>query len=71
VVRGAPPEAAEQFKETIGCDIAELSREVAEAATALSESKGDPGEAALERTRDLVRRMESIQERVKAGPPGA
>jgi hypothetical protein len=71
VVRGAPPEAAEQFEETIGADIAELSREVAEAATALSEAKGDPREAALERTRDLVRRMESIHERVKAGPPGA
>jgi hypothetical protein len=70
VVRGAPPEAAEQFEETIGSDIAELSREVAEAATALSEAKGDPREAALERTRDLVRRMESINERVKAGPPG-
>jgi hypothetical protein len=71
VVRGAPPEAAEQFEERIGSDIDELSREVAEAATALSESKGDPREAALERTRDLVQRMESIQERVKAGPPGA
>jgi hypothetical protein len=71
VVRGAPPEAAEQFEETIGSDIDELSREVAEAATALSESKGDPREAALERTRDLVRRMESIHERMKTGPQGA
>jgi hypothetical protein len=69
VVRGRPGETAQQFEDVIAGDIDELSRQVADAAQALSEAKGDPRTAALERTRDLVRRMESIQERVRQGPP--
>jgi hypothetical protein len=69
VVRGRPGETAQQFEDVIAGDIDELSRQVADAAQALSEAKGDPRTAALERTRDLVSRMESIQERVRQDPP--
>jgi hypothetical protein len=69
VVRGRPGEAARQFEAEIGKDVEQLSRQVANAARALSGAKGDPRAAALERTRDLVRRMESIQERLKQTPP--
>ncbi len=68
VVRGRPGEAAQQFEAEIGKDVDQLSRQVREAAQALSAAKGDSRSAALERTRDLVRRMESIQERLKQGP---
>ena len=68
VVRGRPGEAAQQFEAEIGKDVDQLSRQVTDAAQALSEAKGDSRSAALERTRDLVRRMESIQERLKQGP---
>jgi hypothetical protein len=68
VVRGRPGEAAQQFEAEIGKDVDQLSRQVTDAARALSQAKGDSRSAALERTRDLVRRMESIQERLKQGP---
>jgi hypothetical protein len=68
VVRGRPGEAAQQFEAEIGKDVDQLSRQVTDAAQALGEAKGDSRSAALERTRDLVRRMESIQERLKQGP---
>ena len=68
VVRGRPGEAAQQFEAEIGKDVDQLSRQVTDAAQALREAKGDSRSAALERTRDLVRRMESIQERLKQGP---
>ena len=71
VVRGRPGEAAQQFEAEIGKDVDQLSRQVTSAAQALREAKGDSRSAALERTRDLVRRMESIQERLKQGPPAA
>jgi hypothetical protein len=70
VVRGRPGETAQQFEGVIAGDIDELSRQVAEAARAMSEAKGDTKAAALERTRDLVRRMESAQERVRQGSGG-
>ncbi|MGD8897033.1 MAG: hypothetical protein PVJ73_13430 [Acidobacteriota bacterium] len=69
VVRGRPGETAQQFEAEIAGDIDELSRQVADAARALSEAGEDPRTAALERTRDLVRRVESIRERVQQGPP--
>jgi hypothetical protein len=67
VVRGRPGEPAQQFEAEIGKDVDQLSRQVADAARKLGEAKGDPRSAALERTRDLVRRMESLQERLKHG----
>jgi hypothetical protein len=71
VVRGRPGEPAQQFEAEIGKDIGQLSQQVADAARKLGEAKGDERAAALERTRDLVRRMESVQERLKQGPPSA
>lgn len=68
VVRGRPGETAQEFEGVISADVAELGREVAEAASAMSEAQGDPRANALERTRDLVRRVESINERVQDGP---
>jgi uncharacterized coiled-coil DUF342 family protein len=68
VVRGRPGEPAQQFEAEIGKDVDQLSRQVTDAAQALREAKGDSRSAALERTRDLVRRMESAQERLKQGP---
>jgi hypothetical protein len=68
VVRGRPGAPAQQLEAEIGKDIGQLSRQVAEAARKLGEAKGDGRAAALERTRDVVRRLESIQERLKLGP---
>jgi len=69
VVRGRPGEPAQQFEAEIGKDIGQLSRQVAEAARQLGEAKGDERASALERTRDVVQRLESVQERLKQAPP--
>jgi hypothetical protein len=68
VVRARPGETAQQFEGEISEDVERLLGQVRGAARALGEAKGDTRSAALERTRDLVRRMESIQERVNQGP---
>jgi hypothetical protein len=70
VVRERPGETAQQFEDVIGADIGELRKRVAAAASTLSEKQGDSRSAALERTRDLVRRVESMEERVREGGPG-
>ena len=71
VVRERPGETAQQFEDVIGADIAELRRRVGEAASTMAENQGDPRAAALDRTRDLVRRVESMEERVREGSPAA
>jgi hypothetical protein len=65
VVRARAGESADQFEHAISSDVEQLSRRVARAAKALREHEGDPRAEALERTRDLVRRVESIEERVR------
>jgi len=70
VVRSRLGEEADRFEGVIGEDIEALSERIAGAARALGEEGADPKTAALEQARDLVRRLESINERVQEGSPG-
>jgi hypothetical protein len=70
VVRARLGEEADRFEDVIGEDIEALGERIRGASRAMSQSGDDPKTAALERARDLVRRLESINERVQEGSPG-
>ncbi len=78
LVRGAPPEAAANFEEQIGADLAALEAELREALEAAGTPARDRRAEALARARELLRGVESIDERLRqrqqpgseAGEPG-
>ena len=67
LVRARSPEYARQFEEEIGGDIADLERQLADAAEAVGNSRGTGVEQALDRTRDLMRSLESLEQRIEQG----
>ena len=67
LVRARSPEYARQFEEEIGGDIGDLEQHLADAAEAVGNSKGSGSEQALDRTRDLMRSLESLEQRIQQG----
>ncbi|HLE19900.1 MAG TPA: DUF4175 family protein, partial [Vicinamibacteria bacterium] len=65
VVQGREPEYAQRFEGQIGQDIEELSRRIDEAGAAIGKTERAQGEEALEKTRELVRNLESLGERLQ------
>jgi hypothetical protein len=65
VVQGRSPEYAQKFEEQVGSDIDELVDRLGEAAGAVGKSQEAEVAGALEKTRDLVRNLESLGERVR------
>ena len=67
LIRARSPAYAEQFEAEIGNDIADLERQLAEAGAAVG-TGGETGlEQALDRTRDLMRGLESLEQRIRQG----
>ncbi len=67
LVRARSPEYARQFEEEIGGDIGDLEQRLADAAEAVGNSRGSAPEQALDRTRDLMRSLESLEQRIQQG----
>jgi len=67
LVRARSPEYAQQFEQEIGGDIADLERQLAEAADQVGNSQGTGLEQALDQTRDLMRGLESLEQRIQQG----
>ena len=65
LIRARSPEYATQFEEEIGGDIGDLEQQLAEAEEAVGSSQGTGLEQALDRTRDLVRGLESLEQRIQ------
>ena len=65
LIRARSPEYAQQFEEEIGGDIGELEQQLAEADESVGSSQGTGLEQALDRTRDLVRGLESLERRIE------
>jgi len=65
VVQGAPPAQAAEFEAQIGSDIANLESRLREAAAAAGTVERDRRAEALERARNLVRGMESLEQRAR------
>jgi uncharacterized protein DUF4175 len=64
VVRAGRAEQSRRLEGEIGSDLEALGQKLQEAASAAGPSAGDKRSAALERMRDLVRRLESAQDRL-------
>lgn len=67
VVQGRASDYARQFEEQIGADIDELERRMEDAVGAVQQAGEDGVEQALDRTRDLVRGVESLGDRIEEG----
>jgi hypothetical protein len=67
LVRARSPEYAQQFEQEIGGDIADLERQLAEAADQVGNAQGSGLEQALDQTRDLMRGLESLEQRIEQG----
>ena len=67
LVRARSPEYASEFEEVIGGDIGDLQRQLADASEAVGNSQGTGIEQALDRTRDLMRSLESLEQRIQQG----
>ncbi|MDA1095270.1 MAG: DUF4175 family protein, partial [Acidobacteria bacterium] len=65
LVRARSPEYAQQFEQEIGGDIQDLERQLAEAADAVGNSQGTGLDQALEKTRDIMRGLESLEQRIQ------
>ena len=65
VVQERDPRYASSFEEGIGEDLADLERRIDEAAGALKPSSGDRLAEALDDTGDLVRKLESFEDRAR------
>jgi len=61
---------AEQFEEQIGTDLERLEGMLEEASAAIGDSEQDRLASSLEQTRDAVRRLESLQERMRQDQQG-
>ena len=64
LIRSRPGPTANAFEEQIGENIEELAEDLAEAAAAVGKSGGDRMAQALDRTRDLMRSLESLDHRM-------
>jgi hypothetical protein len=67
VVRQRSPEYARNFEEQIARDIEELREKIEEARSAIGETKEQRLARALDETRDLVRSLQSLEERTQPG----
>jgi hypothetical protein len=65
VVQGRSPEFAENFEKLIGEDVENLSRRIDEAAGSIGKSEETKVTEAIDQTRDLVRNLESLSERIR------
>ena len=65
VIRGRSSEYARNFEEQIGADIDELRQRIEEGVAAIGESREQRLERSLERTRDAVNALESLDERIR------
>ena len=69
LMRSRPGETADAFETEIGSDLGELVEKLTEAAGAVGKSEGDRMAQALDRTRDLMRSLESLDHRMwQEGP---
>ncbi|MCY4634947.1 MAG: DUF4175 family protein [Acidobacteria bacterium] len=64
LIRSRPGPTANAFEEQIGDNIEQLAEDLAEAAAAVGKSEGDRMAQALDRTRDLMRSLESLDHRM-------
>ncbi len=64
LMRSRPGDTANAFETEIGGDLGELAEKLAEAAAAVGRSEGDRMAQALDRTRDLMRSLESLDHRI-------
>jgi hypothetical protein len=69
VVRSRPPEAAREFEAEIASQIEGLGRRLQDAATSLGRREGDRLAEALDKTRSLVRNLQSLEERLRDRAP--
>jgi hypothetical protein len=65
VVQGRSPEYAQNFESLIGEDVENLRRKIEEAAGSIGKSEETKVTEAIEQTRDLVRNLESLSERIR------
>ena len=65
IVRGGSEEYARNFEEQIGADIEKVRERIADAAGTMAEAPEKRVAQALDRTRDLVRGLESLEERMR------
>ncbi len=65
VVQGRSPDYAENFENVIGEDIDSLREQLHRAAGAIGKSEETQVTEAIEQTRDLVRNLESLSERIR------
>ena len=71
IVRGGSEEYARNFEEQIGANIEEMRRRITEAAGTMAEAPEKRVAQALDRTRDLVRGLESLEERLQEKREGS
>ena len=64
LVRSRAPETAQTFEQEIGGDIDDLREKLQAAAAAVGQSEGDAMTRALDQTRDLMRGLESLEQRM-------
>jgi len=64
VIQGRSPDYARNFEEQIGSDLDQLESQIREALGAVGESREARLERTLDRTRDLVNALESLDERM-------
>ncbi|NIM50609.1 MAG: DUF4175 family protein [Gemmatimonadales bacterium] len=66
VVQGRSPEYARNFEEQIGSDLDELAQQLRDALGAIGESREQRLSRSLDRARELVNALESLDERMRA-----
>ena len=67
LIRARSPAYAEQFEAEIGNDIRDLEQQLAEAGEAVGSAGGTGLEQALDQTRDIMRGLESLDQRIRQG----
>ena len=67
LIRARSPAYAEQFEAEIGNDIRDLEQQLAEAGEAVGTAGATGLEQALDQTRDLMRGLESLEQRIRQG----
>jgi hypothetical protein len=74
VVQGRSPEYAQNFEQLIGEDVENLRQKLEDAAGSIGKSEETKVTEAIDQTRDLVRNLESLSERIRErgerGEPG-
>lgn len=70
LLRGPSPEVAQQFEQDIDAQIQDLGKRLRDAAGSVGESEDQKRSAALDKARNLVRNMESLEERLRSAADG-